>query len=120
MALLAEAFYPSRSERASFLLRVGTDVGEINLSISLAHEHAIPTDRVRVLMEAHSAVAKQGESLERDDTGLRHGPRQGGPATPIKVLIGENNACVRPTDAGNLTKRFGEVLRKHCRCCFIP
>ena len=75
MALLAEAFYPGRSERSSFLLRVGTDFGEMNRSIPLAHEHAIPTDRVRVLMEAHTAVAEQGKSLERDDPGLRHGPR---------------------------------------------
>src|SRR5262245_57950163 len=120
MALRAEALYPGRRKRLSFLLRGGIDFGELNRYISLAHEHAIPTNRVRVLMEAHTAVTEQGKRLERDDPGLRHGPRQGGPATPIKVLIGENNACVRPTDASDLTKRFGEVLRKHCRCCFIP
>ena len=120
MALLAEAFYPGRSERLSFLFRGGIDFGEMNRSIPFAHEHAIPTDRVRVLMEAHTAVAEQRKSPEGDDTGLRHGPRQGGPATPITVLIGENNTCVRPTDAGDFTKRFGEIRRKHCYCCLIP
>src|SRR5215468_957443 len=120
MALRAEAFYPGRRERLSFLCRSGIDFGEMNRSISLAHEHTIPTNRVCVLMEAHTAVAEQGKSLEWDDTSLRHGPRQGGPATPIKILIGENNTCVRPTDAGDFTKRFGEIRRKHCYCCLIP
>jgi hypothetical protein len=64
-----------------------------------------------MLMETHTAVAEQGKRLKRDDTGLRHGTRQGGPATTIEVLIGENNACVGPTDAGDFTKGAGEVLR---------
>src|SRR5215470_14843015 len=120
MSLRAEALYPGRRECLPLLFRLGVDVGEMHRRISLTDKHAIPTDRVRVLMEAHTAVAEQRKSLERDDTGLRHGPRQGGPATPIKVLIGENNACVRPTDAGDLAKRFGEVFSKHFRCGLIP
>src|SRR6516165_2908063 len=81
MSLRAEALYPGRRERLSLLLRLGVDVGEMHRRTSLADKHAIPTDRVRVLMEAHTAVAEQRKSLERDDTGVRHGPREGGPAT---------------------------------------
>ena len=87
MALHAEALSPGRSKRLSLLLRLGVDFAETNRRSSLAYQHAIPTDRVGVLMEAYTAVAEQGKSLKRDDTGLLHGARQGGPAATIEVLI---------------------------------
>src|SRR5712671_2804845 len=120
MSLHAEALYPGHSDQLSFLFRLGIDVGKMNRHISLAYKYAIPTDRVRVLMEADTTVAAQGKGLKRDDTGLRHGTRQGGPAATIEVLIRKNNACVGPTDADDLTKGFREVLSKHCRRCLIP
>src|SRR5438105_4464297 len=110
MSLHAEALYPGLSEHLSFLFRLGVDVGKMNRHISFTYKHAIPTDRVRVLMEAYTTVAEQGKGLKRDDTGLRHGTRQGGPTATIEVLIRENDACVGPTDAGDLTKGFREVL----------
>src|SRR5260370_6740014 len=120
MALHAEALDPGHSEQLSLVFRFGIEVGKMNRPISLAYKYAIPTDRVRVLMEADTTVAEQGKGLKRDDTGLRHGTRQGGPAATIEVLIRENNACVGPTDADNLTKCFREVLSKHSRRCLIP
>src|SRR5688572_7616821 len=75
MSLRAETLDPGRSERLSAGFRLVVDFGKMNRHIPLAHQHAIPTDRVRVLMEARPAVAEEGKGLEGDHTGVSHGPR---------------------------------------------
>ena len=120
MSLHAEALDPGRREPLALLFRLGIDVSERNGRPSLAYQHAIPTNRVCVFMEACATVAEQGKSLERDHTGLRHGPRQGGPAATIEVLIGENNASIGPAGAGNFTKGVGKVTSKRGRGALVP
>src|SRR3954471_22146572 len=78
----------------------------------LAHNGAVPRDRVGVLMEARAAVTKHGPRPDWPDAGRRQCRSQGRPPASVEILVGKHHPALTLADTRHLAQRLCQPLLK--------
>src|SRR3954454_23550072 len=72
----------------------------------LAHNGAVPRDRVGVFMEARAAVTEHGPRADWSDAGRRQCRSQGRPPASVETLVSEHHPALRLADTRYLAQRL--------------
>jgi hypothetical protein len=78
----------------------------------LAHNGAVPRDRVGVFMEARATVTKHGPRADWPDAGRRQCRSQGRPPASVEILVGEHHPALRLADTRYLAQRLCQPFLK--------
>jgi hypothetical protein len=78
----------------------------------LAHNGAVPRDRVSVFVEARATVTKHGPRADWPDAGRRQRRSQGRPPAAVEILVGEHHPALRLADTRHLAQRLCQPLLK--------
>src|SRR3954464_7224607 len=78
----------------------------------LAHNGAVPRDRVGVFMEARATVTKHGPRADWPDAGHRQRRSQRRPPASVEILVGEHDPALRLADTRYLAQRLCQPLLK--------
>src|SRR3954464_14816355 len=78
----------------------------------LAHNGAVPRDRVGVFMKARATVTKHGPRADGPDAGRRQRRSQGRPPAAVEILVGEHHPALRLADTRHLAQRLCQPFLK--------
>jgi hypothetical protein len=78
----------------------------------LAHNGAVPRDRVGVFMKARATVTKHGPRADWPDAGRRQRRSQRRPPASVEILVGEHHPALRLADTRHLAQRLCQPFLK--------